>query len=118
MTEKNRERLRPFDDDQNVFRYLNFPRDQLRDLRRQDRGDRRDACKVQIALAVELLIVTLLRIGNIARINLDRNLSWTRGARRGLVHLVIPAEETKTGEPLEFELPGETAEFLTVNLND
>lgn len=118
MTEKNRERLRPFDDEQNVLRYLNFPRDQLRDVRRQDRGDRRDACKVQFALAVELLIVTLLRIGNLAGIHIDLNLSWTRGARKGLLHLVIAAEETKNGEPLEFELPGETAELLNIYLSD
>jgi integrase len=118
MTEKNRGRLRPFDDPRNVMRLLHFPQDELRRVRTRDQGTRREALRVQIALAVELLLMAPIRRKNLAAIHIGRHLSWTRGGRRGTVHLVIPGEETKNGEPLEFELSAETTRLLTAYLED
>jgi integrase len=118
MTDKNRERLRPFDDPRHVLKLLHFPQDELRRVRARDQGTRREALRVQIALAVEILLIAPIRRENLAAIHIDRHLSWTRGGRRGTVHLVIPGEETKNGEPLEFELSAETARLLTAYLED
>jgi integrase len=59
-----------------------------------------------------------MRLGNLARIDLQRHLSWTRDGRKGIVHLAIPGQETKTGEPLEFELPKDTVRLLEIYLQD
>lgn len=116
LTEKNRERLRQFDDPRNRSLLLHFPQSQLREVLRYDRGHRRDALKVQIALAVEMLMMAPVRIGNLAAINIDRHLQWSRAGLQGLVHLVIPGEEVKNGEPLEFELPADTVALLDTYL--
>ena len=87
LTEKNRERLRQLDDDRNKLLLLDFPRRQLEEVRREDRGHRADAIKVQIALAVELLLAMPIRARNLAGLRLDRHLHWSRGGRRGNVHL-------------------------------
>jgi integrase len=116
LTKKNRERLRPFDDPRHVGALLNLPQALLRHARREDHGRRRDVVEVQIALAIELLLMTTMRIGNLASLRIDRHLSFTRAARDGVVHVAIPVEEVKNGEALEFELPAETAKLLKTYL--
>ena len=118
LTKKNRDRLRPFDDPRHVGVLLNLPQALLHQAKRQDRGRRRDVLDVQIAFAIELLLMTAIRIGNLATLRIDRHLSFTRAARDGLVHLVLHESEVKNGEPLEFELPAETATLLKIYLND
>ena len=118
MTEKNRARLRPFDDENNVLRLLHFPHDQLRRVQRSSRRTRRHALKVQLAVAVELLLMAPIRIGNLAGIDISQHMSWTRDGRNGIVHLAIPGQETKTSEPVEFELPKDTVRLLGAYLKD
>ena len=114
MTQKNRARLRPFDDERLVQRLLRFPSEQFARVRKADRGSQRDALKIQSALIIELLLMAPMRLGNLAGIDLQKHLSWTRDGRRGIVHLAIPGQETKTGEPLEFELTKDTVRLLEV----
>ena len=102
MTTKNRERLRAFDDRRNVGALLHLPQDLLHHARRHDDGLRGTAVQVQLAVAIELLLMTALRIGNLTRLHLEENLSWSRAARSGVVHVIVPEAEVKNGEPLEF----------------
>ncbi|MCK5273631.1 MAG: site-specific integrase [Alphaproteobacteria bacterium] len=118
LTDKNRARLRQLDDDRNKALLLDFPRRQLEQARRMDPGSKRAALKVQIGLAVELLLMTTIRVGNLAAINIERHLHRSRSSRKGIVHLVIPAAEVKNREDLEFELPQETAELLDLYLEE
>lgn len=118
MTSKNRDRLCAFDDPRHVGALLHLPLDLLRQARRQDQGLRKTAVQVQIAVAIEVLLMAPIRIGNLARLHLQDNLSWTRAARAGIVHLVVPGEQVKNGEPLEFELPPETSRLLRTYLEE
>ena len=118
MTQKNRDRLRPFDDERLVQRLLRYPHEQFARVRKADRGTRGEALKIQSALIIELLTMAPMRLGNLARIDLQRHLSWTRDGRKGIVHLAIPGQETKTGEPLEFELPKDTVRLLEIYLQE
>jgi integrase len=118
LTDKNRASLRQLEDDHNAALLLEFPRRQLEEARRIDPGSKRAALKVQIGLAVELLLMTAIRVGNLATLNIERHFHWSRSSRRGTVHLVIPAAEVKNREDLEFELPQETAELLEVYLEE
>ena len=118
LTDKNRERLRQFDDVRNKALLLDFPRHRLEEVRRSDKGGSRDALKVQTALAVELLLMIPVRVGNLAGLSIEHHFHWSRASRRGVVHLVIPADEVKNRHELEFELPAETVRLLEIYLCD
>jgi len=118
LTEKNRDRLRQFDADNNIRLLLEFPRRQIEKTRREDKGRRRDAIAVQTALAVELLLMIPIRAENLIKIDITRHIQRSRTGASGIVHLVIPGEEVKNGEPLEFSLPKETVELLDLYIRD
>jgi integrase len=112
LSDKNRQRLRQFDDPQNVGALLTLPpRIHTRQSRRSTHTVR-DALDVQSALAVELLLMVPMRIGNLASLNLDQNILRTRSRGKGVVHLFVPAEEVKNGMAIEAELPTETVSLL------
>jgi integrase len=116
MTDKNRERLRQFDDTANVDALLNLPFRVLRQVRQKNASGRDEALRVMFALAVEILIVAPMRINYLTGMELDRNIVRTRPGPKGVVHIVIPKEEVKNDEPYEVELPQETADLLAVYL--
>ena len=62
----------------------------------------------QIAAAIAILQVVPLRLGNLAKIDMRKNLI-ARGKR---VYLVVPEGDTKNGEPVDFELPAATVEVI------
>ena len=118
LTAKNRERLRQFDDSRNVGLLLDFPRRQVEAVRHRDRGLRGDAVAVQIALAVELLLMAPIRAENLVNLSIDRHIQRSRTGRDGIVHLVIPGAEVKNGEPLEFPLPKSTVALMDIYMKD
>ena len=61
-----------------------------------------------MAAAIAILQAVPLRIGNLAKIDIRKNLI-ARGKR---VYLVISEGDTKNGEPVDFELPTEVVEIL------
>ena len=61
-----------------------------------------------MAAAIAILQVAPLRIGNLAKIDMRKNLI-ARGKR---VYLVVPEGDTKNGEPIDFELPAEVVEIV------
>jgi hypothetical protein len=112
MVEKNRLRLRQFDNPANVVALVTLPRRVMDDVARDDDGDRRVALRVMLALAVELLTVAPMRAGNLVGLRLDQHLVRTRAGAGKTLHLVIPAGETKNGAPYELQLPVETERLL------
>src|SRR6266404_4802642 len=112
MTSKNRARLRQFDDDANVDALLNLPYRVFREVRRKPVGDRGEALRVMLALAVEVLIMAPIRIDNLVSLEIGRNLVRTRPGPNGVVHVVLPEEKVKNGAAYEVELPKETADLL------
>ena len=117
LTEKNRARLRQFDDLKNVRLLLDFPRRRINQVLASDRGRRLDAVAVQIALAVELLLMMPVRAENLVNLNLDRHIQRSRAGKNGVVHVVIPGTEVKNDEDLEFELPEDTVVLLDLYLS-
>ncbi len=111
LTEKNRTRLRQFAEDRSVHNLLNLP---ARLVAKAKRGtlSRKVALMVQTALAIELLIFAPIRIGNLVRLDRNRNFVWARSAGQRALHLVIPAVEVKNEVDLEYPLPQETVALL------
>jgi integrase len=72
----------------------------------------RTALRFQWALAVQILLVAPIRLGNLTRLDLDRHLPRTIVRQRVLYHLVTPGEEVKNGNLVELPLRAETSALL------
>ena len=112
MTEKNRKRLRQFDDEGHAARILHLPAELLAEARHGKLSPKRCAMIVEVALAVELLLMTALRIKNLAELHLDRNIESSRATRNRVCHLIVESCQVKNGQHLEFELDVETTALL------
>ncbi|MGB8631325.1 MAG: hypothetical protein WCD69_18395, partial [Xanthobacteraceae bacterium] len=89
MTERNRMRLRAFDDSVNVERLINLPTRMMRQVTRLPKPGYTDAVRAQTAVAIALQLVAPLRAKNLAGLQLGRHIIRTRPGRGAVVHIVI-----------------------------
>jgi len=111
LTPKNKTILRQFNDPLNVAKIVNLP-DRLLAEAKKRKNPNKAALLVQTALAIEILLIAPIRLRNLLTLGFDAHLAYSRAGRKGVVHIVIPGEEVKNDEPLEFELPKSTVELL------
>lgn len=111
LTRKNRNRVRQFADDRATSRLLNLPGRLVADAKKRPLTYR-TALRVQMALAIELLIFAPIRVGNLVRLDRHRHYHWARFKGDRVLHLVIPAAEVKNDVNLEFPLLPETVALL------
>jgi integrase len=110
LTPKNRERLRPLDDCDNVRALLGLPA-KLMDLASQQRRPYAAALMAQTAVAIEILEVHPIRMRNLISLDIEKHLKSPK--RNGSVrHIVIEGDETKNYEPDEFLLPPATTALI------
>jgi integrase len=127
MTDKNRNRLRQFDNQSAVHRLIGLPGLVFDNLPPQGRLSPTQALRAQSALAVAILILGVpLRIKNLASLQLGVHVLETRpiglggsvltGAGKGTTtrHIVLPALEVKNTKDLEFTLPSGLCKYLDV----
>ncbi len=125
MTDKNRSRLRQFDNQSAVHRLIGLPGLVFDNLPKAGRLSPAQALRAQSALAVAILILGApLRIKNLASLQLGVHVLETRpmglGGNAGIVagkgtttrHIVLPALEVKNTKDLEFTLPGGLCKYL------
>jgi integrase len=108
MSSKNRDRLRPFDSQENLQAIANLPRTIRRHLETAKSAKARKKGLSTAAMAIELLLVAPIRLSNLCQLHLDHNFIKV-GDR---VHLFIPKEDVKNRTDLEFELLPETVALL------
>lgn len=100
LTEKNKRFLRQFADLDKLVSLLMLPRRLLEEVERYDAG-RRDAVRIELALAIAIEIVIPIRSNNLSGLRIDRHIQ-----REGkTAFLSIPAEETKNDNAIDAELP-------------
>jgi integrase len=116
MTERNRMRLRVFNDPVNVERLVNLPERMMRPVARLSKPGYNDAVDAQTAVAIAIQLVAPLRAKNLAGLRLDQHLIHSRPGRGAVVHLVIPAGEVKNENPLEFQLAPDVVRILKLYL--
>jgi integrase len=110
LTQKNRDLLRQFDDLENVHALLGLP-EKLIGIAGRKRDPRAGALLAQFAVAIEILIMAPIRLGNLCALDLEQNL--VRPRRRGKeLHIVLPAEQVKNKEPLEYPLSPPSVELI------
>ena len=102
MSPKTRNRLRPFSDPENAGALLAIPERLLTNAARKSMAARAAALEIQTAVAIEFLLLTSLRISNLAGIDIERHLIRHR---RGVMHLVIPGPEVKNDVEFAAVLP-------------
>lgn len=109
MTETNRKRLRQFDDPENVRSLITLPDKLLAAAERGGAPTQATALLVQTAVAVEFLLMTLLRRRNIVQLDLSRHLVRTG---KGRTQLRIPGVEVKNGADIEATLPDRSVRLI------
>lgn len=103
LSNKNRERLRQFVD-QNVLRKLTALPYKLIDRARHQPVSYRSALAMQAAIAIAVLAVAPIRIGNLATLDRDRHFQWAFSPDKKQMHLVIPKAEVKNRVDLEYPI--------------
>ena len=109
------ERLRQFESPTAVNRMLVLSDHVVRTVRARKTPSRRDPVDIALALAHELFLVTSLRCGNLAALDLERH--FIRGDD-GRCLIRIPGAEVKNGETLHKELPPHVVQLLELYLKD
>lgn len=108
LTDKNRERLRPFDDPQFVSTFLQFPHKLANELKKTTKKTVVDAVIVQNLVAIAILQVAPVRMRNLATLDLEKHII-PRGNR---IYLEIPRAEVKNDRPLQHEIPPDVADLI------
>lgn len=109
LTRKNRERLRPFDDPEVVKKFLELPWRIRKDVEKDKKSPiKRRALRAQLAVAIAILQIIPVRRRNIHAIEIDKHLI----AHGKHLYLVFEEDETKTEEPIDFEIPSEHKDLI------
>jgi integrase len=112
MSERNREALHAFDDEEAVEALVDLPARVVDEVLESGRKTYRKAKLNQTALAIELLLNAPVRIQNLASIEVDRHLVDLSTRRERRIHLRFPAHEVKNSIELDFPLMPETVDLL------
>jgi len=118
MKERNRSRLRQFDDERNVSALLNLPRTLLRLAREQDTGTPIAANFAVYAAAIEILISSAIRIKNLTGLKLGQNVILPRDRKAGRIVLWIPEEDVKNGSSIEMNFSNQTSQVITAYVDE
>jgi len=111
LTEKNRSRLRQFSDNKIVGVLVALPARLVAKVKVL-KPSHRSALLVQTALAIAVLILAPIRIGNLVALDRRQHFRWARHDGQRVLHLVIPAVEVKNSVDLEYPLPQELTALL------
>jgi integrase len=112
MTVKNRDRLRPLQDQTTLHRLLVLP-EQLFDRGFPNSDSKQAVLGQEDALAIAILQYCPIRRKNLFSIHLDHNLHRPADGR---VFLVFEEDEVKNARRIEFELPGHVAGMIDRHL--
>jgi integrase len=109
LTQKNRERLLPFNDPEACTKLLKLPLVLRREIERGRLPQHRRRTLGQMAVAIEILLFLPIRMKNLVSLEINRHL--IKAGKKLL--LTIPAAEVKNNATdLDFELPEPSAELV------
>ena len=108
MTLRNRSRLRPFDDPKAVDLLLLLP-GRLMDEAQRAKSRRKAAALAATAVAIELLLMAPMRIGNLSALDLERH--FNRSIDGEIIAIALDGPCVKNNADLDYPLP-ETSRAL------
>jgi integrase len=115
LTEKNMAVIRTFKNPGNRARLKALPGRLFDEALAERDAPIQAAVKAQIALAIQILLIAPMRLANLAALNQEQNVVRVSGTEP-TYHLVIPPEEVKNEEPLEYPVPKVVNEMLRTYL--
>ena len=119
LREKNRQRLLQLEDPHNMAKLLHLPAALVaKSNKLKAQKPRKAALMVQAALAIEILLNTPMRVGNLASLHLDRHLRPLGRGRKRVTHVHIPADEVKNEKALDYEWGPDLTALLELYLTE
>jgi integrase len=115
LTAKNMAVIRHFKDPGTRARLKALPRKLFDEALKERDAPIQAAVKASIALAIQILLVAPMRLANLAALNLQDNIVQVGGPEPSY-HLVIPPEDVKNDQPLEYPLPKVVSDMLAIYL--
>jgi integrase len=115
LTEKNMAVIRQFKDPKNRVRLRALPGKLFDEALAERDALVQAAVRAEIALAIQIELVAAMRLANLAALHLEKNVVRI-GRPEPTYHLVIPPEDVKNGQPLEYPLPKVVSEMLGLYL--
>jgi len=112
MTKRNEARLKQFDLKSNVSALMQLSAKVSREVKAAGAISGKDAQRMTMVTAVELLIVAPMRVGNLAALDLDRHIIQVGKGRDRICYLDVPAQEVKNSEAVEAMLPAGSRDLL------
>ena len=110
MTDKNRQALKPFEDETRRRQLVNLPTRVFAELPRDGQLTCQQAVRLQTALSVAILLSVPMRARNLARLAFGGNLLL----RDGTWWVEIPGDEVKNGQAIEMPLAAPTGRLLEI----
>jgi integrase len=112
LTAKNKALIDALKDERLLAALFALPERLMQGVLATFKQGRVDHGSAHVALAVAMLLVAPMRGQNLIAINFRRHVRMPNGSR-GLAHLLIPADETKTGRAdLTYTLDAQTTDLL------
>jgi integrase len=110
MVERNIQRLLILDDPRHRRALLDLPCRLMDSAEKSD--SERGAYDAQIAIAIELLLQTAMRIGNLSGLRFDQHVIRSGVGQASKTFILVKSGEVKNSNPIRVELPAETAQML------
>ena len=117
MTPKNRDRLRQLAQRDNLIAFLGLPQKLLSRTRDKKRLSLADALDMQVAFAIELLLMAPIRRRSLVSIELDKHLLTVGKGRSQQRYLCLPDHIVKNEIDLDFSLPPESFPLIDCYVN-
>jgi len=116
---KNRMRLAPLRDEQNLARLFLLPPKIRKEVEKKNRCTRADALLMQYAVALMILTYAPIRIGNLANLHIEKNLRWWSGSdMNGILVIDIDGSSVKNDQTLSFPVPSDCADLIRLYLRE
>jgi integrase len=114
---KSRQRLAPLRDEKNLARLFLLPAKIWTEIEKRDNGTRKDALLGQLAIALMILTYAPIRVGNLAGLQIQRNLRWSGPGTSSALVIDIDGSDVKNSQALSFPLPPARAEMVRLYLS-
>ena len=113
FSEKNMKKLDQFSDPEIVSEFLFLPYKIMGEIKKKKKAiTAEDATEMMAAVAIELLMSTMVRRKNLADFDLSKHFWPATPTKDGKWHILINSDEVKNKQPLRFPLQKETVALL------
>jgi hypothetical protein len=112
MSETKGHRRNQFHEPENLRKLLRLAGQVWKRVARNPTPTRADAVDIELAVAVELLLMKPMRIASLAGLDFGKHVSRTRLGTGGITHISVPAANVKNRVAFDVELPAPSANLL------